>query len=48
MKRLREDEAVTPTPTRRDMDEKNYFAAYSDYAIHETMLRDEVRTNAYR
>lgn len=28
--------------------EKDYFQSYADIAIHETMIRDTIRTNAYR
>jgi hypothetical protein len=36
-----------PTPSSGEV-EREYFASYSTFDIHETMLRDRVRTEAYR
>ncbi|KAF2840038.1 HNRNP arginine N-methyltransferase [Patellaria atrata CBS 101060] len=42
------DSKSTPKGDTSALDEKGYFEAYSYNDIHETMLKDTVRTDAYR
>lgn len=41
-------EAPRSWPTRAEEFDDNYIDSYSHYSIHEEMLRDTVRTLAYR
>lgn len=42
-------EPIASKPTNDDMTSKDYyFDSYSHYAIHEEMLKDEIRTSTYR
>ncbi|KIW65911.1 hypothetical protein PV04_08126 [Phialophora macrospora] len=40
--------AKRPTPTQADDRETGYFQSYSYNAIHESMIKDRIRTDAYR